>query len=217
MSFLVAPSMLAANFSVLGEEIQSVEKAGADWIHWDIMDAHFVPGLSFGPSLVKKLRPLSSLPFDVHLMVSRPDNHIEDFKASGADYLTFHIESECSPLSTIQKIKRLGMKAGISLKPSTPLDSLFPFLSQVDLVLIMTVEPGKGGQDFIRSQAEKVKELKSKITLLKKPPLIEVDGGITPESVKWVNQADVLVSGTYIFKSENYSQAITSLKNVGST
>ena len=209
--------MLAANFSVLGEEIQSVEKAGADWIHWDIMDAHFVPGLSFGPSLVKKLRPLSSLPFDVHLMVSRPDNHIEDFKASGADYLTFHIESECSPLSTIQKIKRLGMKAGISLKPSTPLDSLFPFLSQVDLVLIMTVEPGKGGQDFIRSQAEKVKELKSKITLLKKPPLIEVDGGITPESVKWVNQADVLVSGTYIFKSENYSQAITSLKNVGST
>lgn len=120
MSFLVAPSLLAADFSVLGKEIQSVEKAGADWIHWDIMDAHFVPGLAFSPSLVKRLRSLSTLPFDVHLMVSRPDSHIEKFKASGADYLTFHIEAEGSPLNTIQKIKRQGMKAGISIKPSTP-------------------------------------------------------------------------------------------------
>ena len=167
--------------------------------------------------LSKGFRSLSTLPFDVHLMVSQPDSHIEDFKASGADYLTFHIEAKGSPLNTIQKIKRQGMKAGISIKPSTPLNSLFPYLSQVDLILIMTVEPGKGGQDFIKSQVQKVIELKNKIACFENPPLIEVDGGITQESVKWVDAADVLVSGTYIFKSENYSKAIASLKNTTKT
>ena len=213
MAFLVAPSLLSADFSCLGKEIKAVEKAGADWIHWDVMDSHFVPNLTFGAPVLKKLRPLSSLPFDVHLMVSHPENHIEAFARAGADYLTFHIESHCDPLAAITAIKKQGMKAGISLKPATPLDSIKPFLSQVDLVLVMTVEPGKGGQDFLQTQAQKVKDLKKHIDGLNKPPLIEVDGGITKETLQWVSEADVLVSGTYIFKSGNYAGAIASLKN----
>ena len=213
MSFLVAPSLLSADFSSLGKEIQAVEKAGADWIHWDIMDGHFVPDLTFGPPVVKKLRPLSSLPFDVHLMVSQPENLVEAFALAGADYLTFHIESQSDPLVTIQKIRNHGMKVGISLKPATPLDSLKPFLPQVDLVLVMTVEPGKGGQDFLKNQVQKIEDLKSLIAPLASPPLIEVDGGINEKSRQFVAKADVLVSGTFIFKNKSYSQAIASLKN----
>ena len=213
MAFLVAPSLLSADFSSLGKEIEAVEKAGADWIHWDIMDSHFVPSLTFGASVVKKLRPLSSLPFDVHLMVSHPENHIAAFARAGADYITFHIESHCDPLATITAIKKQGLKVGISLKPATPLDSLKPFLPQVDLVLVMTVEPGKGGQDFLKSQLQKVKDLRHHIAALNKPPLIEVDGGITSKTRQWVSEADVLVSGTYIFKSPDYAKAIASLKN----
>ena len=213
MGFLVAPSLLAADFSSLGKEIQAVEKAGADWIHWDIMDSHFVPSLTFGAPVVEKLRYLTSLPFDVHLMVSHPENHIAAFARAGADYLTFHIESQCDPSTVIKKIKEKGMKVGISLKPATPLDALTPFLSQVDLVLIMTVEPGKGGQDFLKSQSQKIKDLKSLIASFKNPPLIEVDGGITQEICQWVKEADVLVAGTYIFKNESYAKAIAALKN----
>ena len=160
MKPLVAPSLLAADFSRLGEEIRAVEKAGADALHWDIMDGRFVPALSFGPPVVQKLRPLTKLPFDVHLMVSRPENFIEDFAAAGADSLTFHIESsESRPLELIQKIQSRGMKAGLSLKPATPLEAIVPFLPHLDLILVMTVEPGRGGQDFIESEAKKVKEL----------------------------------------------------------
>ena len=213
MAFLVAPSLLSADFSRLGQEIETVEKAGADWIHLDIMDSHFVPNLTFGAPVVKKLRPLSVLPFDVHLMVSHPERHIEHFARAGADYLTFHIESQCDPLAAITAIKKQGMKAGVSLKPATPLDSLKPLLSEVDLVLIMTVEPGQGGQDFLKSQAQKVTDLKNHIAAFNNPPLIEVDGGITPKTQQLVKEADVLVSGTYIFKSGNYAKAIASLKN----
>ena len=155
----VAPSLLAADFSRLGEEIRAAEKAGADAFHWDIMDGRFVPALSFGPALVQKLRPLTKLPFDIHLMVSRPENFIDDFASAGADRLTFHIEAEGDPSALIQKIKSRGMKAGLSLKPSTPLKTLTPFWDQLDLILVMTVEPGRGGQAFMESQAEKVKEL----------------------------------------------------------
>lgn len=212
MACLVAPSLLSADFSRLGKEIQSVEAAGADWIHWDIMDGHFVPNLTFGPIVLRKLRPLSSLVFDVHLMVSHPDRYIEDFARAGADYLTFHVESNEDTASTIQKIKDHNMKVGISLKPASRLDSLKPFLSQVDLILIMTVEPGKGGQMFLPSQAQKVKDLKRQLSGNKTQPLISVDGGINKKTAALVNGADVLVAGTYIFESKNYQEAIASIK-----
>ena len=248
MKPLVAPSLLAADFSRLGEEIRAVEKAGADALHWDIMDGRFVPALSFGPPVVQKLRPLTKLPFDVHLMVSRPENFIEDFAAAGADSLTFHIESsESRPLELIQKIQSRGMKAGLSLKPATPLEAIVPFLPHLDLILVMTVEPGRGGQDFIESEAKKVKELArrrhklqscsslSRSPLSRSPqrtrlnfqrssegrslsPLIAADGGVTPSSAKQLKgAADLLVAGTCIFHSKNYAETIASLKRAAAS
>ena len=213
MSFLIAPSLLSSDFSQLGEEVKAVEKAGADWIHWDIMDSHFVPNLTFGPPVLKALRALSALPFDVHLMTKKPENLLLPFAEAGANSITFHLEACQNPLDLIRRIKSFNLKAGLSVKPDTSIDKVFPFLESLDLVLIMTVEPGKGGQSFLKEQAEKVKILKDKINSFKKPPLIEVDGGITPETAKIVPQADVLVSGSYIFKSKDYSQSILNLKN----
>ena len=213
MKFLIAPSLLSSDFSKLGEEVKALEKAGADWIHWDIMDSHFVPNLTFGPLALKALRPLSSLFFDVHLMVKNPENLFVPFAEAGADSITFHLEACQKPLDLIKKIKTLKLKAGLSLKPSTPIDKVFPFLENLDLVLVMTVEPGKGGQTFLTEQAEKVKILKNKINSLNLSTLIEVDGGITPKTAQKVSQADVLVSGNYIFKSEDYTASISQLKH----
>ena len=213
MAFLIAPSLLSSNFSKLGEEVTALEKAGADWIHWDIMDSHFVPNLTFGPPILKSLRPLSSLFFDVHLMVEKPENLLLPFAEAGADSITFHLEACQTPSDLIKKIKAFNLKAGLSLKPNTPIDKVFPLLESLDLVLIMTVEPGKGGQSFLTEQAEKVKVLKKEISSLKNPPLIEVDGGITPVTAQQVSQADVLVSGNYIFKNGDYFSSILQLKN----
>ena len=213
MSFLIAPSLLSSDFSQLGREVQTLEKAGADWIHWDIMDSHFVPQLTFGPPVVKALRPLSPLAFDIHLMVEKPERLILPFQRAGADSITFHIESCKEPKNLIQKIKSLNLKAGLSVKPKTPIEQVFPFLEGLDLILVMTVEPGAGGQAFLEKQAEKVLILREKIRSLHSPPLIEVDGGVDFEVAKKVIEADVLVSGNYIFKG-NYKNRISKLKQV---
>ena len=210
--FLVAPSLLSCDFSKLGAEIKALEQAGADWIHWDIMDSHFVPQLTFGPPVLKALRPLSPLVFDVHLMVEHPDRLIVPFQKAGADQITFHIESASNPLPLIKKIKSLKLKAGLSLKPETPIHEVFPYLKELDMVLIMTVEPGAGGQAFLEKQAEKLFIIKEKIKELKQQVLLAVDGGIRPETAKQVSPADVLISGNYIFNSSNYSKSILKLK-----
>ncbi|MCY4321458.1 MAG: ribulose-phosphate 3-epimerase [Bdellovibrionaceae bacterium] len=213
MSFLVAPSLLSSDFSQLGKEVKALEQAGADWIHWDIMDSHFVPNLTFGPPVLKALRSFSLLPFDVHLMVEKPEKLILPFAKAGANSITFHVEACSKPIDLINKIKSSNLKAGLSVKPNTPIDKVFPFLENLDIVLIMTVEPGAGGQVFLKEQAKKVSLLKNKLNSLKSSILIEVDGGITPETAKQVPQADILVAGNYIFKSGSYSDNISQLRN----
>ena len=214
MAFLIAPSLLSSDFSRLGEEVKALEKAGADWIHFDIMDSHFVPNLTFGPPIVKSLRALSSLPFDIHLMVSQPENLIEPFVSAGANSISFHLEAVSQPQVLLKKIRQFHIKAGLSIKPKTPIEKLFPFVENLDLILIMTVEPGKGGQNFLEDQAEKIKNLKKFFLSLKQSPLIAVDGGINPETAKSVQEADVLVSGNYIFANGNYSNKIANLKKL---
>ncbi len=210
-SFLIAPSILSADFSKLGEEIQSVEKAGADWIHVDVMDGHFVPNLTIGAPVLKSLRPVTKLPLDVHLMIDRPDIYSKDFIAAGADYLTVHVESEGFSLELLEEIKSKGCKPGITLRPKTSLSEIEPFLKLVDLVLVMTVEPGFGGQSFMDDQVSKIDELARIRKEKGYSYLIEVDGGITDQTAPRVLNADVLVAGSYVFKND-YKQAITSLK-----
>ena len=213
MAFLIAPSLLSSDFSKLGEEVQALEKAGADWIHLDIMDSHFVPNLTFGPPIVQSLRPLSSLPFDIHLMVSHPERLIKAFAEAGANHISIHLESVSQPKNLLKEIQKLNIKAGLSIKPQSPIEAVFPFLEDLDIVVIMTVEPGQGGQVFLKEQAKKVEILREKCLSLKNPPLIEVDGGINPETAQWVQKADVLVSGNYIFKNGSYFTNISELKN----
>jgi ribulose-phosphate 3-epimerase len=198
----IAPSILSADFSMLGEAVKDVTMSGADYIHIDVMDGHFVPNITIGPCVIKDLRKCSHLPFDVHLMIENPDNYIKDFAESGADIITVHAEACIHLDRTIQLIKSLGKKAGVSLVPSTPPDVLDYVLPELDLVLIMTVNPGFGGQSFITSQLEKIAIVRKKINATGKTIDLEVDGGINATTAKQVITAgaDVLVAGSATFK-----------------
>ncbi len=206
----VSPSMLACNFSKMGEEIQKINSA--NMVHMDVMDGNFVPNISFGAYVVKSLRSKSNLPFDVHLMVKDPIKHIDAFADAGADIITFHVESDSNIMDTINKIKSRRKKVGISIKPGTKIETLFPYLKYIDLVLIMTVEPGLGGQEFMPEQMQKANIIKANSE--NKNILIEVDGGINLKTIKIVKKypVDICVSGTCIFKSKNISETIKQLK-----
>ncbi len=210
---LIAPSLLSCDFSKMGEEIARMDKAGADWMHLDVMDGHFVPNLTFGAPIIKWVRPFSDKPFDVHLMISDPLRYIDDFADAGADIITFHIESDSDIDKTIDKIKSRGIKAGLVLKPKTPAEAVFPYLDRLDLVLVMTVEPGFGGQSFMADMMPKVEAIKAEINRRGLNVLIEADGGIGDATIAEVAKAgvDVSVAGTAVFKAENPSQAIKRL------
>ena len=198
----ISPSLLSADFSKLGKEIQDLEKAEADWIHIDVMDGHFVPNITIGPEVISKLRRYTSLPFDVHLMISPVDNFIKSFADAGADIITIHPEATNDLIGTIKKIKSYKKKVGVSLNPETSIEKVIPVLNSIDLVLIMSVHPGFGGQKFLKENLEKVKILRKEINLKKSKTLIEIDGGINFENSKIAKKAgvDILVSGTTIFK-----------------
>ena len=211
---LVAPSILSADFSRLGEEIKAVENAGADWIHVDIMDGHFVPNLTIGPVVVSKIRKVTGLFFDVHLMIENPMKYLEPFVKAGSNLITVHGEV-CKDLSSdIEKIKKSGCKAGVSINPETPVDVIEDVIPFVDLVLVMSVHPGFGGQSFISDVVPKIKKIKEIIDKSGREIYLEVDGGINDKTARIVkeNGANVLVAGNYIFTSKNYQKAITSLR-----
>jgi len=209
---IVAPSILAADFSNLAAEIRKVEAAGADWIHCDIMDGHFVDNISFGPAIVGFVRKLTKLPLDVHLMIEHADHYVPRFVDAGANSITVHIESEAKHDvgKTLQQIRDAGCRVGVTLNPATPFELLEPFLDKIDMLLVMTVHPGFGGQSFRPEQMEKVKRAKS----LNDKIDIEVDGGINAETARLSiqNGANVLVAGTSIFHTQDYAEAIRELR-----
>ena len=216
-SIKISPSILSADFSNLGSEIKNLEKAGADLIHIDVMDGHFVPNITIGPEVISKLRKYTSLPFDVHLMISPVHNFITNFVEAGADIITIHPEATENLQKSIEKIKSYKKKAGVSLNPETSIDKVLPVLEFIDLVLIMSVNPGFGGQKFIDSTLNKVRLLRKEIDSKKFPVEIEIDGGINFENSKKAKEAgvDILVSGTTIFKENqgNLKKNIQLLKN----
>ena len=213
----ISPSILSADFSKLSSEISELEKAGADLIHVDVMDGHFVPNITVGPEVIKDLKKHTSLPFDVHLMISPVHKYIKNFAEAGADIITIHPESTDNLIETINEIKKFGKKAGVSLNPKTTIEKVMPVLGLIDLVLIMSVNPGFGGQKFIKETLEKVKLLRKEIDQKKLSVEIEIDGGINFDNAKIAKKAgvDIIVSGTTIFKNNegNIKKNIETLRN----
>ncbi|MEW6350787.1 MAG: ribulose-phosphate 3-epimerase [Thermodesulfobacteriota bacterium] len=216
-NILVAPSILSADLCRLGEEMRAVEDAGADWIHLDVMDGHFVPNITIGPLMVAAVRKCTALPRDVHLMISNPDRYLEDFRKAGADVLTVHPEATPHLHRTLTRIRELGMKAGAALNPSTGLEAIRHVISELDVIMLMTVNPGFGGQSFIRTMLPKVEEARRVIDESGYSILLEIDGGVSPETAADLIRcgADVFVSGSALFGRPPYAEVIASLKNHG--
>ncbi|MES2767921.1 MAG: ribulose-phosphate 3-epimerase [Bdellovibrionota bacterium] len=222
-SIIVSPSLLSCDFANIEREVKAVTEAGADWLHVDVMDGHFVNNITIGPPVVRAIKKVSKLPLDVHLMIENPEKYVDAFIKAGSDYLTIHVEATKEPLDVLRKIKSQNVNPGITLRPSTNLSEILPFLDEVAMVLIMTVEPGFGGQSFMPEQVEKIKILKKEIEKRNLDIHIEVDGGINKETAKICRDAgaNAFVSGSYIFDSgketasdfnDAYKKAIQSLR-----
>ena len=211
---MIAPSILSADGSRLGEEIAAVEAAGADWIHVDVMDGHFVPNLTIGPVVVASIRKATRLPFDVHLMIESPERYIDAFAQAGADWMTIHVEASIHLHRTIAMIREKGLKAGVSLNPATPLAHVEPILPDIDLLLVMSVNPGFGGQRFIEGLLPKIAAAKRMIGEINPRVLLEVDGGVTLKNIRSIADAgaDVLVAGAAVFGSGDYRETIGAMK-----
>jgi ribulose-phosphate 3-epimerase len=212
---IIAPSILSADGSRLGEEIAAVEAAGADWLHMDVMDGHFVPNITFGPGLISSLRKATTLPFDVHLMIENPERYVEDFAKAGADWLTVHVEATVHLHRLIDLIHEKGLKAGVSVNPATPLCQVEPILPDIDLLLIMSVNPGFGGQRFIAGSLPRIRMARELIKNSASAALLEVDGGVSLENIRAIAAAgaDAIVAGSAIFGSADYRATIESMRD----
>jgi ribulose-phosphate 3-epimerase len=213
---LIAPSILSADFARLGEEIKAVEAAGADWIHADVMDGHFVPNITFGPMVVRAVRQITQLPIDVHLMIENPDRYVPAFVKAGADWISVQVETCVHLNRSIQQIKELGARAGAVLNPATPLESLEWILEDLDYVLVMSVNPGFGGQAFIPNSLQRLKNLRKMIDARHLNTLIEIDGGVNTRTIAEIAAAgaDVFVAGSAVFNSQNYAETISKFKRL---
>jgi ribulose-phosphate 3-epimerase len=212
---LIAPSILSADGSRLGEEILAVEKAGADWIHVDVMDGNFVPNITMGPPIIASLRKITKLPFDVHLMIADPNSYIESFQKAGADIITVHVEASGHLHRTVDLIKSLGLKAGVSLNPATPLARIEEIIHYIDLLLIMSVNPGFGGQQFIGTSLDKISRARKMLDNISDKIILEVDGGVNLKNIGDIAKAgaDVMVAGAAVFGTKDYQKTIADLKS----